>query len=355
MAELRFYSKIEQIAFFLRDELARGRWEGLMPGRLELANELGLNARTVEEALRLLELDGVLIPQGAGKRRKIQVEQATRDHKLTIGFLLYDDDDRVLPYHIDLVHRLQDSGHGVVIADESIVQIETNLTRLAKVVASMNVDAWVVQAGPKEILQWFVEREKTVMAQFGRFHGLPIAAAGVKKIAAMRKAVRRLHALGHRRIIMLSREERRKPFVAKYEQAFLDELDALGIRTGSYNLPDWKNNAADFHRCIDKLFHHTPPTALFLAEARLFVAAQQHLASMGMVAPRDISLISDDSDVAFGWCNPPITHIHWDPRPVVNRIVRWADRAARRIIDKRQLYTMSEFVEGGTIGPAPKT
>lgn len=66
MGELRFLSKIEQVAAHLRAELAGGRWEGAMAGRLELAAELGINAKTVEEALRLLEKEGVLVPQRRG-------------------------------------------------------------------------------------------------------------------------------------------------------------------------------------------------------------------------------------------------------------------------------------------------
>jgi DNA-binding LacI/PurR family transcriptional regulator len=99
------------------------------------------------------------------------------------------------------------------------------------------------------------------------------------------------------------------------------------------------------------LFKHTPPTALLLSEARLFIGAQQHLARMGLVAPRDISLMCDDPDVVFSWCNPPVSHIRWDSRPLVNRILRWADRVSRGVVDRRHRYTLAEFVEGGTIGP----
>jgi len=150
----------------------------------------------------------------------------------------------------------------------------------------------------------------------------------------------------------LAREERRKPFPAAYEQAFLDELEALGIPTGSYHLPDWENEVRAFHKCLDFLFSHTPPTAIFLSEARMFVAAQHHLARMGLVAPRDVSLICDDSDSAFLWCDPPISHMRWDSRPVVSRIIRWAGRVARGIPDRRQRFTLAKFIEGGTIGPA---
>ena len=49
-----------------------------------------------------------------------------------------------------------------------------------------------------------------------------------RKNPALAVAVRRLVDLGHRRIVMLVREERLKPYPASYEQAFLNELAALG-------------------------------------------------------------------------------------------------------------------------------
>ncbi|MFU8894664.1 MAG: substrate-binding domain-containing protein, partial [Luteolibacter sp.] len=317
---------------------------------------LGVNARTVEDALRLLEREGVLVPQGAGRRRKIVLpgRQKTTQRRLTIGILMYDANDRRLPHHVDLVHRLEDEGQRVVIAERTMTEVGMDVSRVEREVKRLpEVDAWIVPAGSRDILQWFVESGIPVMAAFGRFAGLPVAAAGVRKIPALRKAVRRLHELGHRRIVMMVREERRKPYPAAYEQAFLDELSALGIPTGIYNLPDWDNTIAAFHRCLDALFHHTPPTALVLSEARLFVSAQQHLARMGRIAPRDISIICDDPDSAFSWCDPPVSHIQWDTRPVVSRIVRWADRISRGIEDKRQRFTLGEFIEGGTIGPVP--
>lgn len=351
MGELHILSKIEQVAAHLRAELLDGRWEGTMPGRLELAAELGINAKIVEESLRLLERDGVLVPQGAGRRRLIVIQRSVKAKQLVIGCLMYDIQDLHLPYHVDLVHRLEDEGHRVIIAERTMVELGMELKRVARSIKHLQVDAWIVQGGSHEILEWLMQSGVPVMAIFGRFGELPIAAAGVSKIPALRKVVQRLFELGHRRIVMMVREERRKPFLGRAEQACLDELGALGIKTGPYNLPDWENNVAGFHRCLDSLFQHTPPTALIVSEARLFVAAQQHLAQMGLVAPRDVSLVSDDPDIAFSWCDPPISHIRWDSRPLVSRMVRWAGHVARGKEDKEQRTTQAEFVEGGTIGP----
>ncbi|MFN7342838.1 MAG: substrate-binding domain-containing protein, partial [bacterium] len=90
------------------------------------------------------------------------------------------------------------------------------------------------------------------------------------KVPALRVAVRRLINLGHRRIVMMVREERRKPTPGLSERAFIQELESNGIKTGSYNLPDWEDNVDDFHRCLNSLFKHTPPTALILDEMQHF-------------------------------------------------------------------------------------
>jgi hypothetical protein len=65
----------------------------------------------------------------------------------------------------------------------------------------------------------------------------------------------------------LARGVRRKPRPGSFEQAFLDELEALGIPTGDYNLPDWSESPEGFHQLLAALFRHTPPTALILQEA----------------------------------------------------------------------------------------
>jgi DNA-binding LacI/PurR family transcriptional regulator len=225
------------------------------------------------------------------------------------------------------------------------------LERVAAYVKAQGADAWIVCAGSREILEWFATQATPAFAQFGKLTGLPIPGIRVEKIPAIKTVVRRLHEYGHRRIVLMMRHDRLKPHVGPGEQAFLAELNALGIATGPYNMPDWGDDIAGFHRSLDSLFQHTPPTALFLDEARLFIAAQQHLARLGKVTPRDVSMIYFDPDVAFSWCDPPVSHIRSDSRPVVNRMVRWVDRVARGEEDKSQRSTAAEFVDGGTIGP----
>ena len=46
--------------------------------------------------------------------------------------------------------------------------------------------------------------------------------------------------------------------------------------------------------------------------------------------------------------------MRWDHRPVVRRIVSWANNVVRGKDDSRQNLYKAEFIEGGTVGTAPQ-
>lgn len=135
------------------------------------------------------------------------------------------------------------------------------------------------------------------------------------------------------------------------ERAFLEDLESHGINTGPYNLAVWTCQSTSFLDCLDSLFRLTPPTALFLDEPMLFLAARQHLADKGVIAPRDVSLICDDPDPYFGIFAPPISRISWQSADLARQFLRWVNRIACGQDDRRQTFTKATFVEGGTIGP----
>mgnify|MGYP000217237038 CR=1 FL=1 len=83
-----FLSITEQVAAHLRAELVRGRRSGTMPGLNSLAPELEVSTKTVEAALRLLEKEGLLVAQGAGRRRKIILpEELSKPPGLRVALL----------------------------------------------------------------------------------------------------------------------------------------------------------------------------------------------------------------------------------------------------------------------------
>lgn len=347
-------SNVDQLVAHLRNEIRDGSLSGTMPGVASLVRDLGVGTKTVVAAMKQLERDGLLVPQGMRRGRKIVVTDDLGVTSLRVRILLYTADDAKHHYHVELQQRLQGMGHIASFASKTLVDLGMDVSRISRYVASHPADAWVVFSGSLEVLQWFEQQKTPVFAFAGRRRRVQIASIGPDKLPAMRDLVRRLALLGHRRMVLLAREVRRKPHPGEFEQTFLDELTAQGITSGEYNLPDWEESPEGLHRILDALMKLTPPTALIIEEPATFIAAQNYLAQQGILAPRDISLICDDPDMTFAWCRPSVAHIGWSGSRCVQRIVRWANNLARGKDDRRISFTNAEFIEGGTVGFAPK-
>lgn len=346
-------SAVSQLADHLREQILHGKITGTMPGVNQLVRQLGVGTKTVLGAIASLEKERLIESQGGNRPRRIAAPGSGGSRSLRVRILLYESSDLSADYIMDLRHRLEEAGHDAAFASKTLRDLRMQPGRVAGFVKQTPADAWVVVAGSKLILEWFLAQSLPTFALFGRMTNLPIAATGPRKSPAVAEAVRRLVALGHRSIVMLCREERRMPNPGLSERVFLDELEAHGIAPSRFNLPDWGDDMAGFHKCLDDLFRITPPTALLISDPVLFTAAHQHLAQRGIVAPRDVSMICQEPHPLFEWWAPPVSHIFHDSKPYIRRIVRWVENVARGVDDRAQTPTLARFIEGGTIGPAP--
>jgi DNA-binding LacI/PurR family transcriptional regulator len=354
MGSFAVLSAVGQVAGHLRREFLRGSLVGTMPGANTLAAELGINHKTVEAALRQLEEEGLLVSRGRGLRRRIVPPEKTSRSALRLAILPYDPDTRRKDYLLDLRHTLVEAGHVASFTSRTLMELNMKLPRIQRLVEETEADAWVVVSGSREVLEWFSRQPLPAFALFGRRREISIAGTGPDHVTANRVAVRRLIALGHRRIVLIERESQRATGPGKVERAIFRQMADHGLSTGAYNLPEWKDNPGDFYRMLDELFRVTPPTALIIAEPFLFHAARDHLARRGILAPGQVSLICSDADPTFAWSEPSIAHLSWDIRPVVRRIADWANDVASGKADLRQTLTRLDFIDGGTVGTAPK-
>jgi DNA-binding LacI/PurR family transcriptional regulator/biotin operon repressor len=353
MKQHSFSTVTDQVAEALLDGIRQRRWGDQLPGRVALARELGVNHKTVETALKTLEKAGWLERQGSGKGRKITRLEAISPRALRILMLGYERNDLMRHETLNLLHRLREAGHLASLAKTTMHELGMNATRIARFVERNEADAWIVEAGPREVLEWFAARPTPVFALYGRRAQIRIASSGPDKNLAVKELMARLIGYGHQRIVLLVREERRKPVPGVLERSFIQQLEANGIRTSAYNLPDWGDTPEELHRILDSLFQHTPPTALIIGDITLFFATMQYLVRIGISAPGHVSLACTDSNPNFDWCRPHITHIAWNSSPVINRVVNWANNVSRGRDDRRASSAMASLVIGGTIGPVP--
>ena len=351
---LHFLSHAEQLAKHLRSEILLGKWSGTMPGILFLEKDLGVNRNTIDAALKLLTKEGLLKGQGPGRRRQIVLKDNHTTRALRVGILLHDPRDELEGYMSELYHLLSEAGHSPIFTPKCLKDLRMDGKRVVRMVKQIPTDAWIVGAGSREILAWFADQETPTFSIFGRHADFSIAAVAPNKAPAYAHAIRRLISLGHKRISFLCDGSQRLPRPAKNQRIFLEKLKAAGIQTNQFNLPDWEPTRQGFTIQLEAMFHLTPPTALILDEPHLYSAALHFLAERGMRVPHDVSLICTDPDRSFIWSDPSVSHIRWDHRPVVRRVVQWVNNVAIGKNDRRKSFTKATFVEGGTVGKAPK-
>ena len=186
----------------------------------------------------------------------------------------------------------------------------------------------------------------------GRSSGLRIASAGALADTVLRDAAARLVAIGHRRITILSPRIWREPAPAKMVRDALLEMEEHGIRTGTFNLPDWDETPGGLYALLDALFATTPPTALLVGRTIWLEAVKDFLLMRRLSVPDQVSLVSlhpchEDAH----WQRPLIAHGLADDAAVHRRIRHWLRSLEQGKDNRKQYQIPMHFVETGSIGP----
>ena len=360
MQAVRQTPKHELVASCLVESLREGRWSGNLPGVARLAADLDVSPHTVRRALRQLELQGSLTSRGPGRCRGIITDSASgvTTTPLRVGIMRFDESLAETPQTaailIDILHSLEAAGHVGFLSKKSQIDLRHDVRRIASHMAQAPADAWVIEGGSRELLEWCAAWDLPCLALYGRSDGLPMARTGPDKEPALRAATRHLLAFGHRRIVLIVRAGLREPSPGKRVRAFLDELNAHGIATSDYHLPGWEESPEGFSKLLERLFLFAPPTAMIVDEAARYIAAAEFLARRGILVPQKVSLVSTDNDAALTWCRPPVAHMRWDSGRIVRRVMRWVAAVRHGKPDRRTIYFPVEFIPGGSIGPVDK-
>jgi DNA-binding LacI/PurR family transcriptional regulator len=354
MREMRRLSVVEQSANHLRNGIRNGLWRGTLPGLVPLARELNISRGTLQSALRILENEKLVSVHGAGNSRSINLRKLKK-MKLRVGVLRFEEEGlQMSKLLFQVQHNLEARGHRLFFAPKSQNMLQHSLARIVRHVAESPADAWIVEAGSRELLEWFSQQPVPCFALYGRSEGLPLSRSGPEMIPPLLEVTRELIALGHRRIVTICRRDRREPTLGNAERAILDTLSDHGIVTGEYNMPDWEMTPVGLESMLKKMFRATPPTALILDESYFAINAAQFLARNGIDVPGKVSLFSTQYDEALAWCRPVIAHIQWKSEPVVRRLTRWVDDLQKGRNDRKTINFPAEYVRTDSIGPAWK-
>lgn len=357
---LRRLPLVEQTAAHLREGFQSGRWSGLLPGVMPLADDLMVSKDTARAALKLLEEEGWIVGGGSGRRRTI-VANPSKDRTrrtLRIGIMLYDpledDDGHGIRLMFGIRRSIEALGHTCIFGDRCLAELKDNLSRISRVVNAHDADAWIVLAASRAVLEWFVSQPFAVYAFGGRFHDLPVACGATRMAPALESAVNALVNFGHRRIVLLAPTFLRKPTPIPSLGRYLSLLEEHGIAPSEYNLPHFEDTTEGLEKCLDALFRITPPTALLVNQTSDCAAVFFFLARRGLQVPRDVSVVFLLEEPAFRRCLPPLDHFRAPMKEHIANITRWVKGVAMGRPNKRQVILDAVYVPGCTVGPAKK-
>ncbi len=358
MKPLRRLSVIEQTAAHLREGLRTGRWGEKLPGVARLAVECDVSKLSLRGALRILETEGLLAPDGYNGRTILKDGERARSRRtMRVCVFLHDplveENAEMQRTLLKLQAAIVAAGHECFFSAKCQTGLKHDVRRIARFVKATPADAWVIVAGSKEVLTWFAAQSVPSLAVGGRNVGVPIATASSSFAPGVAAAARMLAELGHRRIVLVCPEPWRKPEPGLIVQGFNAELTAHGIVPGEYNVPDWEETPEGLQALLEGLFRVTPPTALLVLEPTHAGAILGFLGQREIRTGRDVSLVCMVDDPAFHWRRPRLAHFETTNDPLIRRIVRWVQAAARGQEDRERWTMPVDFVPGGTIKPPP--
>ncbi len=347
----------EQVAEAIEEEILARKWTDKLPGIVALAKDFNVNRNTIQKALKILEGKQLLASMGQGSRRLILIPDDPVPRTLKVGMLLYEEVDQSKGEWIfETRHHLEEAGHTVIILPETLSGMKMDVRKIASAVAKCDVDAWLIVAASDNVLRWFVEQKTPILSICGSSKGLPIAAISLDFYFVFVQIMDQLISLGHQRIVCLSREN----IAAEYERQLArpgpiaKSLIANGLSFSPYNWPCFENDPDKLHHILDQLFREEPPTAFVVDESFLATVVFHHLIQRGLKIPDDVSLFCSEPPTPLGWGETIISHTDWSSKAMVKPTLQWIKNVALRRADFSHSLISIHYVEGHTIGQAPK-
>ena len=353
----RAISLVEATASVIERGLSDGRWRHL-PGERRLAAELEVGRSTLRQALHLLTSQGRLAAPTQGRRREVSthVPEIAASRALRIGLLTGLPPLSYMPstqrFLLELRHALEDSKYQLLMGLPDLSSQCRRKGGLAAIAEENPADLWMIVSGTWEQLEYFSMRPEPALAIGGRSVGLDIASVGFDISLGLRSAVRKLIALGHRRIVLLCESLfRNAPEPGRVLIAFHEEMRAANIQPSGFHLPDWNDSPADLQRALGELFRFTPPTAIIANTPNAAFGLLGFCNERRLRIPEDVSLVFNCGQDDDAWFHPRPSVISNTGSQLIPSILRWISTCSNGKPSRRQILLSTEFRDGKSIGP----
>lgn len=325
----------EQIFEALRERIERQQYQvgERVPSEKELCDEFGVSRITTKKALEMLASEQFIVRQpGRGSFVADTVQERSNrpaqraavkdpERKLLIGLVITNFSDM---YGTELLYGMEEASRehdGFLVLRRSF-GIPEQEERSIQELLELGVDGLIIfpaqgEYFSDEILKLVVNKFPFVLID-RYLKGIPASSVSTDNTGAAKEGASYLFNLGHRHVAFLTQppanttaiEERIEGIIeAHHEQGVLVNRE-LWLESFLSTLPsvfDPQVEVRDVEILVEHLQKYPQITALFAAEYRIALLAEQAADRLGLRIPEDLSIICFDSPDAAEGCR--ITHM----------------------------------------------
>lgn len=347
---------VQQTVRAIRGAVRKGEIGPVLPGEPRLAEWIGVSRRTLRGALDILAREGVLSPAARGRRREVLATTPARPEDArggTVGFFLPEPFDSlgsgVRNFLRDLRKLLEGDGATHFCHHLESRELTPPPRKLEALFAEQQADIWFLLQPSIETAGFLRRSGRAAVVCGGPASDAGFSYCAYDGSATLRHAVGVLARAGHTRIMApfcfpnpLGAETIREEFAKR----------GMGFRQ-SLHAPFWNNDPEILRELLrTRLAAADRPTALVLTGMTAFIVLYSTLLERGLSIPRDISVVSADSDPMLAYFRPRLTHYPTPHHPlalVAARMIRARLLTPGAPPETKLLLT--EYARGESVAP----
>lgn len=358
---LRQITVHDQLVAALRDGIDRARWSSHLPSESVLWREFKVSRMTLRKALaqlaaeRWIELGGrgklhLILRRPRGKKAQDDPEARTIRVLTPFRFTAHNTSDFDL---LETLHeRASSVGYRIEIEAHRGIYERFQADRLDRLDRQPDTAGWLLYYSTAAIQRWFARQNRPTVV-VGRVHGdLPLSCVYPDTGAAVRHAVGRLHAAGHRDMIYLI-ESLTSLGDRKASEVMVGEARRLGARA---RVVTYEGDPRAIRKTVLDLLAARPrPTAFVSGAPGIAITLLCHLLAAGIRIPEEAAVVTLWDDVNLEVTFPTIARYRTDGKLMGRKVEALLTGLLRHGTGKtRAISVMPEFVPGGSarLGPA---
>ncbi len=347
-------SLVAQTVAVLAQQIEGGRWADCLPGESALCAQLHVGRKTIRAALAQLQRQGWLSCRRGARRR---ILRKTRPKALREGnrvvLLMPAELHTMNSFIVFLIDKLRQ-----YLAEEGC-KLETQVSRavyrsrapaiLEELSRALHPAGWVLCYTTEAMQRWFAARHLPCVVMGSSHPGIKVSSVDVDYEALCMHAVHQFIARGHQRLALLN-PQAHAAGDAHTKSGFLDAVGACASAGVTAQVLEHDGTPAGICQQVRQgRAAPAAPSAFLVSRASHFLTVLTFLLGTGVQIPREVALISRESDLLLESVVPEVTRYSQDQNLFAAHTCRMVMRMIGGDARIEQCKVMPSFIKGKTL------